>query len=206
MVADLAFLPRFLRHPVDSFYALRREGKGSAAAATILYAALVGVRLGSLFLTPFLFGGVDLARFSIVNEVAILLVPLAMWVAANYLVAAIGGGEGRLRDVYAGTAYALAPFVLFSVPLALVSRALTLNEAFVVEFGGRILLVWSAVNLFLMAKEVHNFGVGETVKNVLITLFAMAILALAAVVLYVLADQVREFVYAVAQEVRIRVR
>ncbi len=206
LLADLAFLARFLRHPVASYYALRREGRGSAAAATALYAGLVGVRLGSLVLTPFLFGGVDWARFSIANELGTLLVPLGMWVAANYLVAAIGGGEGRVRDVYAGSAYALAPYLLFAVPLALVSRALTLNEAFVVEFGGRILLAWSALNLFLMAKEVHNFGVGETVKNVLLTLFAMAILALAGVVLYVLVDQVRDFVYAIAQEVRIRAR
>jgi hypothetical protein len=191
---------------VNSFYGLRREGRGSAGAATILLTALVAVRLGALFVTPFLFGGVNLQYFSLLNECAVLLVPLALWIVANYLIAAISGGEGRLRDVYAGSAYALAPYLIFTIPLAVLSRALTLNESFVVEFGRQILLAWAGLNLFLMVKEVHNFGVGQAIGNVLLTLFAMAILVLAAVVVYVLADQVRDFIYAIVQEVRIRVR
>jgi sugar lactone lactonase YvrE len=206
ILADLSFAGAFLRHPVNSFYSLRREGRGSALAAVILVLGLVVVRLGGLFSRPFLFDGVDLQHFSLLNELAILLVPLAVWVVANYLVAAISGGEGRLRDVFAGSVYALAPWLLFTIPLALLSRGLTLNEAFIVTLGRQVLLAWAGVNLFLMVKEVHNFGVWQTIANILLTLFAMVILALAAVVIYVLADQVRDFVYAIVQEVRIRVR
>jgi hypothetical protein len=204
ILSDLGFLARFLRHPVAAFYELRREGRGSVASATVLYALLAGVNVAWQFAASFLFSDATASTFSLGGSVVGLLVPLGAWVAANYLVAAISDGEGRLRDVYAGTAYAFAPFILFMVPLALLTRVLTLNEAFLWTFGTTILYSWSGLNLFLMVKEVHGYGIGETIRTILVTLFAMAIIALAALVLYVLADQVRDFLYAIVQEARLR--
>ena len=189
---------------MDSYYALRRESKGSVLSATVLYAVFAVVNVSSAFVTGFLFSTVDPTTFSLGMNLVTLFAPLFLWVLANYLVSSISDGEGRLRDVYTGTVYALAPLIIFLLPLSLVTRALTLNERFVWDFGMNILLAWSGLNLFLMVKEVHGYRVGETVRTILVTLFAMAIFALAAFVLYILVDQVRDFVYSIVQEVRIR--
>jgi succinate dehydrogenase hydrophobic anchor subunit len=55
-----------------------------------------------------------------------------------------------------------------------------------------------------MVREIHNYSISETVKNILVTLFTMALFVLTGYILYVLFDQLFEFVKAVAQELRLR--
>jgi len=64
--------------------------------------------------------------------------------------------------------------------------------------------VWVGIMLFLMVKEVHNYTFSETVKNVLLTLFTMGLFVLAGYILYVLFNQLFDFVSAVVQEIGLR--
>jgi len=137
-------------------------------------------------------------------EVAYVVAALFLWNAANYLVSTISDGEGRLRDVVIGTAYSLFPYALFALPIALLSNALTLNEVFLYEFSVNLVWAWVGLMLFLMVKEIHNYTLSETVRNILVTLFTMAMLLLTAYILYVLFDQLFEFISAVVQEAGLR--
>lgn len=58
--------------------------------------------------------------------------------------------------------------------------------------------------LVIMVKEIHNYSFSETVKNVLTTLFTMALFVLTGYILYVLFNQLFDFVSAIAQELRLR--
>jgi succinate dehydrogenase hydrophobic anchor subunit len=58
--------------------------------------------------------------------------------------------------------------------------------------------------LFLMVQEIHNYAFSETVRNVLMTLFTMAMVVLTGYILYVLFNQVFDFVFAILQEVGLR--
>jgi hypothetical protein len=65
-------------------------------------------------------------------------------------------------------------------------------------------LFWCGVILVIMVKEIHNYTVSETVRNILATLFTMAIFMLSGYILYVLFSQLYEFVLAIIQEVGLR--
>ena len=58
--------------------------------------------------------------------------------------------------------------------------------------------------LFIMVKEIHNYSFSETVRNILTTLFTMAMFLLIAYILYVLFNQLYEFILAVVQEASLR--
>ena len=60
---------------------------------------------------------------------------------------------------------------------------------------------WIAVLLIIMIKELHNFTMGEVVKNIFVTLFTTIIAILAIFVVYVLFTQVYDFVSAIIGEV-----
>jgi len=64
---------------------------------------------------------------------------------------------------------------------------------------------WCGLMLFLLVKEVHNFTLGETVRNILATLFTAASILLTGYILYVLFSQLYEFVLAILQEASLRV-
>lgn len=201
LVDDFAFLFRFIRKPADSFYYIKQNERGSLAFALLIYAWVVVVRILSLYITGFIFNPFANAwQINVETEVLYTVVLIAIWNAANYLIASISDGEGSLRHVIIGTAYSLFPYVLFALPIALLSNLLTLNEVFVYTFSTQIVLAWTGIMLVIMVKEIHNFSFSETVRNILITLFTMAMFLLAAYILYVLFNQLFEFIEAVIRE------
>ncbi|MBX3058445.1 MAG: YIP1 family protein [Anaerolineae bacterium] len=205
LVDDFVFMFRFIKQPADSFYYIKHNLRGSLTFAFILYAWVIVVRVLSLYLTGFIFNPYTLlADIRPENEIVSTLVLLFLWNTANYLVSTISDGEGRVRDVIIGTAYSLFPFALFALPIALLSNVLTLNEVFLHSFSLNLMWAWTAIMLFIMVKEIHNYTFSETVRNVLITLFTMGLFVLTGYILYVLFNQLYDFITAVAQEIRLR--
>jgi len=205
LVDDFVFMFRFIKQPSDSFYYIKKKYRGSLLFAGLLYVWVLVVRVLSLYVTGFTFNSyTSLSDIRIENEVLYTAVLIFLWNAANYLVSTISDGEGRVRDVVIGSAYSLFPYVLFALPIALISRILTFNEVFVYSFSQNIMWFWTGLMLFIMVKEIHNYSISETIRNVLITLFTMALFVLTGYILYVLFNQLFDFVSAIFQEVRLR--
>lgn len=203
--SQLQFIGHFLARPADGFYLIKAGEQGNIGMALLLYLGVIAARVFSAYLTGFSFSpyarpeAVPAAEIALVSALA-----LALWNAANYLVAAISDGEGRWRDVVIASAYSLAPLALFELPIALASNLLTLNEAFVYHFSRQLVWLWSGVMLVVMVKEIHNYTVAETARNLLATLLAMTALLVSGYILTALFGQLYDFVATVIQEVRLR--
>lgn len=206
LVDDFVFLFRFIRQPADSFYYIKQNLRGSLLFALLLYAWVVVSHVVSLYVTSFVFSPFSaLWQIELESQITAIVVPLLLWNVANYLVATISYGEGSLRHVVIGSAYSLFPYALFALPIALFSNVLTLNEEFLYTFASQLVLFWCGIMLVIMVREIHNYdSVGDTVRNLLTTLFTMALFLLAAYILYVLFTQLYEFVLTIIQEVGLR--
>ncbi|MGD6832432.1 YIP1 family protein [Sutcliffiella halmapala] len=205
LISELLFLVNFLKKPVDSFYYVKRVRKVSLLSATILYLVLFVEYLMMKYFTGFIFRGSNTDQINFAFELVTLFLPILLFIVSNYLVSTISDGEGRFRDIYIGTIYSLAPYLIFIIPVTLLSNALTLNEAFLYTFSMQVMIGWSLVILFIMVKEIHAYEFFETVRNILITIFCMIIIVLVSFIIYVLMDQVVDFVTAIIQEVILRV-
>ncbi|WP_078379041.1 SMP-30/gluconolactonase/LRE family protein [Sutcliffiella halmapala] len=205
LISELLFLFKFLKQPVDSFYYVKRIKKVSVLSATILYLVLFVEYIIMKYFTGFIFRGFNADQINIALELATLFLPILLFIIANYLVSTINDGEGKFQDIYIGTIYSLAPFLVFIIPITLLSNVLTLNEAFLYTFSMQVMVGWSLIILFIMVKEIHAFGFFETVRNVLVTIFCMIIIVLVCFIIYVLLDQVVDFITAIIQEVILRV-
>jgi hypothetical protein len=159
----------------------------------------------SVYLTGFVFSDYPSPVYiRMENEIVNTAVLIFLWNAANYLVSTISDGEGRIRDVIIGSAYSLFPYALFILPIALISNVLTMNEVFLHSFSLNLVYLWVGIMLVVMLKEIHNYSFSEMVRNVLITLFTMGLIVLAGYILYVLFNQLYEFILAILQELRLR--
>ena len=127
------------------------------------------------------------------------------WVISNYLVSAINDGEGKFRDIYKGTVYALSPYLIFAVPLTILSRGLTQMETVIYDYSQKGILIWCAFLIFVKVKEIHGYEIGETLKNILLTIGGMLVMGMIAFILFGLSSQVLDFVDAIYQEVKLRV-
>jgi DNA-binding beta-propeller fold protein YncE len=205
LIDDFIFMFRFIGQPMDSFYYIKKDLRGSLRFAGIIYVWVVAVRLLTLYLTGFVFNPyTNVADIRVGNEIVMVAPLILIWNAANYLVSTISDGEGRVRNVIIGSAYSLFPYALFAFPIALLSRVLTTNEAFIYSFSMNIVYFWTGLILFFMVKEIHNYEFMETVRNVLVTLFTMAMFVLTGYILYILFSQFFDFITAILQELRLR--
>lgn len=205
LVDDFVFMFRFIRQPADSFYYIRRNLRGSLLFAFLIYAWVLVVRLLSLYLTSFVFSPhANLWQIYPESEVLTTVLLFVLWNAANYLVSTVSDGEGRLQHVIIGSAYSLFPYALFALPITLLSNLLTLNEVFLYTFSMQLIWLWIGLMLIIMVKEVHNYSFSETVRNILTTLFTMAMFLLTGYILYTLFNQLYEFIMAIVQEVGLR--
>ncbi|RLQ96620.1 hypothetical protein [Falsibacillus albus] len=205
LIKELFFLFSFFKKPVDSFYYLKRKKYASILSASILYLVLIIEYLVSRFQTGLIFSSIGQQDVSLFGELLKLIIPLALFIIINYLVSTINDGEGRLKDIYIGTIYALAPYIVFILPITFLTNILTLNEAFIYIFSIRIVYAWCLVILFIMVMEIHNYVFSETVRNFLFTIFGMVIMILVVFIVFVLVDQVYDFVYSVIKEAVLRV-
>lgn len=199
-------LRRMLKNPADAFYQIKREKKGSMLSATILYLTLFVLMVLSYFITSFLFSRIDANRVNLLMEFVQLVGILWLFVFANYLISTLADGEGWFKEIYRASSYALAPLIFGLIPLAILSNVLTYNEMFIYTLSRTILYGWTAINLFIMVKEIHNYRFFETFKNILLTIFTMVIIALIMFVIYLLFNQLMEFLISLVKEVVIRVQ
>lgn len=202
---ELLLMKRFIRHPADTFYYVRRESYGSVTSAIILYLAGFAVFAVNFFFRGFIFNFSEIDSGSLMYISVLYFVPLVLWIIGNFLVSSINEGEGRFRDVLVATSYSLTPLILFMPLITLSTYVITLNEAFVINMSSMIVWVWCAVLLFIGLKEIHDYTAGQVIKNILLTLFFMFIAVIVIFIIYMFWDKLFEFLYSVAKEVLYRV-
>jgi hypothetical protein len=201
---DLAFLRHMLKKPLDGFQEIKRYDRIGMLSATLLYLILFIERLFAIFYEGGAFNNHELSTFSLANEFIAFMGPIFLFIVANYLVCAVSNGEGKFKDVYKSTIYALAPLIVFWPLVVLISRYLTLNEAFIYEAAMTILLLWSGILMFFMIKDIHNYGVLETLKIIAITAFTIVMMVVGFTLLTGLANQLWNFIIEITREVILR--
>lgn len=205
LVSDVLYMGRFMLHPIDSSYDIKHGKKASVMSATLVYVlAFIAFVLDYLF-KGFIFNPRDFREVSYLYVIMIFGLPLALWVVSNYLVSTLNDGEGKFRDVYCTTSYALAPLVLFMPIVTLLSYVITLNEGFIIQFASVAIWVWCGVLIFVSLKEIHNFSVGGVIKNILLTLFLMFIFVIAYFIVYMLGSETFNFIYTLVKEAAYRI-
>lgn len=206
IIRDIVLTKNMLKHPIDSMYYLRRGRHGSIAAATIIYFVAFLIFVANLVFSGFIFNIGDARAISYMFIVIQFFAPCGLAIVCNYLVSSINEGIGRLKDVYCLVAYSFSPYIIFMPFVILASYVLTLNEAFIISFSTTFIVAWCLVIFFIGLKEVHNYEIGDVIKNILLTIFLMCVTVIVGSIIYMLWDVLIEFVYSVVKELAYNVR
>ncbi len=173
---SLKFSLYCLTHPIDGFWDLTHEKRGSyAAATTILFLAIVAYVI-RLKYTSFIFIQVYWEDLNVFMYIASVLFPFALFVVGNWALTTLFDGKGRLGQVYIATCYAITPYPLIQFPLMILSNFITTDEA---EFYSAIYvisLVWVLFIGILGMSQVHEYGFGKNILFLVATVFAMLVM------------------------------
>lgn len=175
-LATLKFSLYCITHPLDGFWDLTHERRGSYAAAnTILIFTLI-IRLMKLKYTSFLFLAVYWEDLNILLYLASVVFPLMLFVVGNWALTTLFDGKGRLGQVYIASCYCLVPYPLIQIPLMVLSNIVTADEAEFYSLLSTLSLVWCALLFIAAMGQIHEYSPGKNILFMVMSLFAMLVI------------------------------
>lgn len=202
--ATLKFALYCITHPMDGFWDLTHEKRGSYAAAnTILILTLVA-RVMKLRYTSFIFLTVYWEELNIFLYLASILFPLALWVIGNWALTTLFDGKGRLGQVYMASCYAMTPYPLMQFPLMIFSNFVTVDEAEFYTVLSALSLIWAAMLFIVAMGQIHEYSMGKNLLFTVFTLFAMLIMVFILLLFFSMISQGVAYFIALGKELLFR--
>ena len=173
---SLKFALYCMSHPLDGFWDLTHEKRGTMAAANTILFLTVLIRILKLRFTSFIFLQVYWEDLNIFLYIASILFPLALWVVGNWGLTTLFDGKGRLGQVYMATCYGLTPYPLIQLPLMIFSNYVTVDEREFYTVLSGISLVYAAILIVTAMGQIHEFSFGKNILFTVFSLFAMLVM------------------------------
>ena len=205
LIRELRYMFYFMRHPIEGCYGIKHDGRVSLASSNILLVLVMVFFVINKYFCGFITKTVREGSYDILSDVGMIVLAMGLVVGCNYLMCAINDGEGRLKDIYYTLVYSLAPYLVFTPIIFVLSHVVSQNEEFFISFGRLFMICWCAVLVFISIKEVNDYTVKETIKIILLTLFTILIVCLLAFIIYVLGSQVIDFLQQIPREAVYRI-
>lgn len=203
-LATLKFALYCITHPLDGFWDLTHEKRGSIAAANTILIATVVVRIMKLQFTSFIFLTVYWEGINIFLYIASILFPLALWVVGNWALTTLFDGKGKLGQVYMATCYALTPYPLIQLPLIIFSNFVTVDEREFYTVLSGISLVWAALLIISAMAQIHEYKMSKNLLFTVATLFAMLVMVFILLLFFSMISQGVSYFISLGREILFR--
>ncbi len=200
---ELMFAFHTIFHPFDAFWDMKHEKRGSVRAGTTILAVTI---------FAFYYQGIGQGYImnptgeytTIISSVLGVVVPLALWVIANWCLTTLFDGEGSIKDVYIATTYALTPLPLLLIPTTIASNFVLDNEVAIITLISAIGFIWAGMLIFLGSMVTHDYTMGKNVLTSCGTIVGMVIIMFIALLFSTLLTKMVGFVSNVVTEIRFR--
>ena len=192
-------------HPLDGFWDLTNEKRGSIAAANVIVFASVLVEVLRLTLSSFMFVRINMENFNAIIVFLRTIVPVFLWVVANWSLTTLMDGKGRMKDIYMALAYALVPSVIINALMIIISQFITFDEGAIYWFLSGFSMLWTGVLIVCGMMMIHDYSMGKTLLSSLLTVIGMGIMVFIFVVFFSLISDTIAYFISLYREILFRV-
>jgi hypothetical protein len=184
-----------ITHPLDGFWDLTHEKRGSMAAANIIISLAVVIEVLRLTLTNFQFVTINMEYFNSLIVAMRILLPVGLWTVANWSLTTLMDGKGRMHEIYMSVCYALTPYVIINAVLILLSQFITFEEGAVYYVLAGFAAVWTGILILSAMMMVHDYSLVKTLLSSLLTIVGMGEMVFIFVIFFsLISDAVAYFV------------
>ena len=203
-IDSLKFALYCMSHPLDGFWDLTHEKRGTYAAANTILILTLMVRIMRLRYTSFLFVQVYWEDLNIFLYLASILFPLALWVVGNWALTTLFDGKGRLGQVYMATCYSLAPYPLFGFPMMIFSNFVTVEEGAFYSVLSVFSLIYAAILVVVAMGQIHEYSASKNILFTVATLFAMLVMIFILMIFFSMISQGVAYFISLGKEMLFR--
>ena len=191
-------------HPFDGFYDIKHEKRASAKGATVILLVTILTYVYSQVGQAYLINPHPDYINPLMTAASVLL-PLALWVVANWCLTTLFDGEGSMKDIYVASCYALFPLPAFFVITTLLSNIVTLNEASLLSLAMGVAYFWVGFLLFFGTMTIHDYTLFKNITTTLATIVGMAFIMFIGVLFSSLVGKIISFIAGIISELSYRV-
>lgn len=199
-ISGILVMKKFITKPLDAVYEVRYYKNIKIYNGFIWIALILIVYLFNLTCTGFLFNNVILEKTILFKEVLKIILPIGLFIIANYLISSLMGGDGTMKSIFINSLGSLTPIIIMLPFIVIISNVLTYNESFIYYFALIVMFIWTGILLFVVIKETHNYTFKQTIVNFILTILMMFILIIVVILLYIIIYQVCGFVVDLVKE------
>ena len=167
-------------HPFDGFWDLKHERRGSLRGAMTINLIVVltffyqSIGQGYL-MNPY--GGYS----TIWAQAISVLVPLFLFVTANWCLTTLFEGEGSFKDIYIACSYSMMPIPLLVIPATIYSNFAISTEIELLTLLTTIAFLWMGVLIFFGTQVTHDYSIFKNLVTILGTILGMVFIIFIAI-------------------------
>lgn len=201
---DFKFAFYCLTHPMDGFWDLTHEKRGSMAVANTILILTLLARICRLQFTSFIFNKVYWPEINIFMYLASVVFPLALWCIANWAWTTLFDGKARLNQIYMATCYCLLPYPLFQFPLIVLSNVVTVDEGEFYSVISTLSLVLCALLILVAMSQIHEYTMKKTLLFTVASLFGMLVIIFILLLFFSMISQGIAYFVSIVKEILFR--
>lgn len=183
------------------FFVKRDRKRMSIVSLLLMWAVLIVARVAGLMLTNYTLSASSADNVNWLWQGALVMALVLTWTIAQYAVTSIFSGEATFAEILTLSTLSTVPYMLLSVPVALLSRIMGQSESGLYNLLVAIMWVWTIVLLLRCLKYSNGYFFGRMVLVTLITLFAMLLMWAIILLIYALGGQFVSFIRTVVIEI-----
>ena len=203
-VEELLYVFHLVFHPFDGFWDLKHEKRGSVRAGATILAITVAAFFYQAIGKGYTFN--PRGDYStVLLQVGAILVPVVLFVVANWCLTTLFDGEGSLKDIFVATCYSLAPLPFFVIISTILTNIFTVDQSSMVNLLITIGYIWLFLLLFFGMSVTHDYTNGKNMLALIGTVAAMAVIMFIAILFSSLVIKMVTFIIAIVTEIGSRI-
>ena len=177
---ELLYAFYVMLHPFDGFWDLKHERRGSLRGAITINLIVILTFFYQSIGQGYLMNPYD--KYSTIWTQAIsVLVPLLLFVTANWCLTTLFEGEGSFKDIYIACSYSMMPIPLLVIPATIYSNFAIATEVELITLVTTISFLWMGVLIFFGTQVTHDYSIVKNLVTILGTVLGMVFIMFIAI-------------------------
>jgi len=201
---ELLYVFHVIFHPFDGFWDLKHEKRGSVKSAFVILLVTVMVFFYNSIGQGYIFNPRPSTTFNIMGAITAVVIPLLLWVVANWCLTTLFEGEGSMKDIFVASCYCLSPLCLLMLPATIASNFLIASEGGIISLFVSIAFIWMGLLLFIAMMVTHNYSAGKNALTCIATIVGMAFIMFMGLLFSSLVGKIVSFITNIINEISYR--
>ncbi len=195
---ELLYILHLIFHPFDGFWDLKHEKRGSVRAASTILAFTVLAFFYQSIGRGYTFNPKGTST-SILVQLASVVLPIMLFIIANWCLTTLFDGEGGFKDIYIAICYAISPLPFFVIASTILSNFVTGGS--IVSMLVTIGYIWAGILIFFGMVVTHDYSIVKNIITILGTIVAMVVIMFVAVLFSALIVKMVSFIATLVSEI-----